>query len=436
MKHQSRIRGTAATATAVAVALSLTLAGCSGGSDDSASADGKTTLTFASWIPTSTQWPDMVAEFEKENPDITIDYTNAADYTPYIADLDNKILADEVPDLFGIQPGASFEDYAEYAMDASEYDSSFIDDIQESTLSQTTTEDGTLKAIPLITAGSEFYLYNQTILDKLGLALPTNYDEVVTVAKAARAAGYSPFAMGAADAWHDNDFFVWLSNQYGDGGDVYKAAAGDIPWDSPSLVDAATRWQDLFTDGVFQDGATSTTTYPSARDDYFLPGKSVFMPTGSWHVSAALSNSTEVPGTAVENDDIGMAPFPTIGDHDGGTTTGVDFGLAISDTIDPAKLDAATKFVEFMATGSGQQYWVDHLQGFPVAKDIEIQIPDDEKQLGKDSVKAVADALAASTYPRKVVSESNPSLETDLGVVLQNIAGGADPQSELATLNE
>ncbi len=38
------------------------------------------------------------------------------------------------------------------------------------------------------------------------------------------------------------------------------------------------------------------------------------------------------------------------------------------------------------------------------------------------------------TNPRKLTSD-NDGLESDLGIVLQNIANGADPASELAMLN-
>src|SRR5690625_2463734 len=201
-------------------------------------------------------------------------------------------------------------------------------------------------------------------MEERGLELPTDYDSPVEVSQAARAAGYSPFAVGAADAWRDADFFVAISNQFGEGGDVYRAAAGEIPWESPSLVEAATVWQNLFTDGVFQDGATTTDTYPSARDDYFLAGRSIAMPTGSWHVGAALTTSPEVPGTEVEGDEIGMAEFPVVGERDAGPTSGVDFALALSADLEGDKLDAAAAFAEFMAVGTGQQLWVNTLQGF------------------------------------------------------------------------
>lgn len=414
---------------------SLALAGCASGNDAPATNDkGQTVISFASWIPTADQWPDMVKIFEAENPDIKIDYTISTDYTPYVASLDNSILAGDVPDVYGIQPGASFVDYADYALNVDDYASEWIGDVQDSTLEQTTTDDGVM-AVPILTAGSEFYLYNKTLMDELGVELPTDYASLVKMAQTVRAAGYAPFAMGAADAWHDNDFFVALSNQYGDGNDIYTAADGDIAWDSENLVKAATQWQKFFSDGVFQDAATTTTTYPAARDDFFLARKAVAMTTGSWHVGASLNTSTEVPGSAVENDEIGMAVFPSVGPNNTGATNGVDFALAISADIDPKKQAAAAKFVEFISVGSGQQWWVNTLQGFPVAKGVSVEIGDGEPALGKESVAAVTKALADATYARKVLSVDNPSLESDLGVALQNIADGADPATELGTLN-
>lgn len=432
MKRTLRTRTVAALA--ITATGALVLAGCGASGGDSGSGDG-VTLTFSSWLPTQDQWTDLIAAFEDENPDINIEFSRDEDYAAYLTNLDNAILAGEVPDLYGIQVGASFDDYADFAMPVEDYASDWIDGVNEGTLEQTTTTDGTLAAVPLLTAGSEFYLYNQTLMEELGLTLPTDYASLVQVSEAARAAGYAPFAMGAADAWHNADFFVWLSNQFGEGGDIYRAAQGEIPWDSENLVAAGEMWQSLFADGVFQDGATTTTTYPSARDDYFLAGRSLGMPTGSWHVGAALSTSPEVPGSEVEGDAIGMAEFPTLGDNAAGATSGVDFAIAVSAEIDDAKMEAAAKFVEFMAVGTGQQMWVDTLQGFPVATDVSVQIGADETELAQQSVALVTEALQASTFPRKLVAPGNDSLETDLGVVLQNIADGADPATELATLN-
>ncbi|WP_187994508.1 ABC transporter substrate-binding protein [Schaalia sp. JY-X159] len=433
----------------IIAAMALSLTACSSGGTSSTGGDTATSgadsdtgseeveLSFSTWLPTQVQWPELIAAFEDENPGISIDFQRDEDYDAFRTNLDNEILAGETPDIFGIQAGASFNDYAEYALPVEEYATDWIEGVREEPRSETTTQDGVEAAVPILTAGMQFYLYNQNLFTELGLDLPTNYEELVKVSQAANSAGYTPFAMGAADAWHDADFFVWLSNQYGSGGDIYKAAGGEIPWDSESLVQAATDWQKLFTDGVFQQGALTTTTYPAARDDYFLAGRALALPTGSWHVGMALVGpDQEQPGSAIEDDEVGMAVFPQIGPNNGGATSGVDFALAISSDIDEAKLDAAAKFVEFMAVGTGQQLWVNTLQGFPVADGIQVEVADDEPEIAKESLSTVEDALAESRFPRKLNVSGWDSLEQDLGIVLQDIAGGADPAATLATLNK
>jgi len=421
-------------ATAAVSALGL-LAACAGGDDDGVAEDGTVTLTYRTWIPSAEQWRPIVEAFEAENPDIKIDFQGADAADDYLGELDNLILAGEVPDLYGIQTTAAFDDYAEYALDTDEYAADWKDGLKPELLEETTTADGEVKALPILTAGSEFYLYNQSLFDELGLDVPTDYESLLAVSKAAKAEGYTSFAMGAADTWHDADFFVWLSTQYGDGEDVYRASGGEESWTSPSLVEAATAWQKLFEDGVFQAAATSTTTYPSARDDYLLARKSLAMPTGSWHVSATLTDNPETPGSAVEDDELAMAPFPTIGDTPATSTSGVDYALALSADLSGAKLEAATKFAKFLSIGEGQQIWVNTLQGFPAANDVQPELSDGESQTAVDSVQRVSDALQASDHARKVKSTDNEGLENDLGVVLQNIANGADPAKELGTLD-
>lgn len=437
MYRTHRIAASRVATVLVATSLVAAASGCaSSGSDDDVAADGTVTLSYFSWLPSPDQWTPIIAEFEKENPKIKIDFKGANDSGAYLGELDNQLVAGDTPDIYGIQTTSAFDDYADYALDTEEYATDWIGGIKPELLDETTTTDGVVAAIPILTAGSEFYLYNKSLFDELGLSLPTNYDELVAVSTAAKEAGYTGFAMGGADGWHDDDFFIWLANQYGTGGEIYQAGAGDIPWESQPLVDAATQWQKLFTDGAFQKAATSTTLYPQARDDYLLARKALAMPTGSWHVSATLSGNGETPGSAVADDELGMAPMPTLGDNPATSTSGVDYALALSADLSGAKLEAASKFAEFMSVGAGQQIWVNTMQGFPAASAVSIELGADESEGALASVKLVTDSIQAAKYPRKIKNTNNDALETDLGVVLQNIANGADPATELATLNQ
>lgn len=432
-------KGRIAAVIAASIAASLALTGCgsSGGSEEASEASGdKIELNFHTWLPTQVQWPELVKAFEKENPNIKINFNREEDYDKFRTNLDNEILAGEVPDIYGIQVGASFDDYAEFAKPVEEYGGKWIDSVSELAQKETKTRDGVAAAVPILNAGMEYYLYNKTLMKEIGADLPTNFEELIRVSKKASEKGYSPFAMGASDTWHSADFFVWMSNQYGKGGEIYKAASGKIPWDSKSLVEAATDWQKLFKEGVFQKGAVTTNTYPQARDDYFLARRAIAMPTGSWHVGMSMVGpDKEQPGSAIEKDEVGMAVFPQIGPNPAAATTGVDFALAVSSELSGKKLEAAAKFVEFMAVGEGQQLWVNTLQGFPVAKDVSVQVDSKEPEIAKSSLKVVEDSLAKAKYPRKLTVPGKESLQDDLGVVLQEIADGADPAKTLKKLN-
>ena len=198
-----------------------------------------------------------------------------------------------------------------------------------------------------------------------------------------------------------------------------------------TFVKAMKAWKQMIDDGLFQEGAVGTSTYPDARDNYFYARKTAFLPTGSWHVSAVLPND-ETKGTAVENDELGMVEFPTIGDVDAGPTTGVDFGLCVNK--DSNKKEAAMKFIEFMTTGTGQQEWINTLQGSPVATGMEVQVPDDATETAKESIALVNEGQSSSKLERKLTSQE---LNDEIGVQMQNIyTGDATVESALEAIQQ
>lgn len=353
-----------------AIALTAGMAACGSSNDDQAgtgTADDPVTLTFWTWQPTDAQWKTIYAKFQEKYPNIKIDWWRTSEIADYQKKLQTSMAGGEGPDVFGLQAGSLVEQYGRFAEDmkdlADENMSGWDSEVSEGAVEQMTNADGKMVAMPTLLSGSEYLLYNKTLLDEQGIAVPTSYDELVKANNDLKAKGFMPLALGAKDGWHLDDIFVWLSNQYGEG-DIYDAADGKKSFTDDTFVKAMNAWKKTIDDGLWQDGAVGTATYPDARDNYFYARKSAFFPTGSWHVTAVIPND-ETKGTAVEKDEIGMIEFPTIGDKDAGATTGVDFGLAVNK--DSKKKEAAMKFIEFMTTGEGQQEWVNTLQGAPVA---------------------------------------------------------------------
>lgn len=394
------------------------------------------TLSFWSWLPTTDQSEEMIAEFEKQNPDIKIDYTRT-EQEDYFEKLQVAMASGTGPDLFGLTTGTMTEQYAPFAEDMSglgdEYWSDWKDTISETAVEQCTTEDGTVVGMPLLVAGMTDLLYNKTLMDECGIEkVPTTYEELKDAAAKAKEKGYVCVAAGAADDWVNSDWFVQISNEFEEGA-VYEAEKGERPWTDQCFVDTMTAWQNLFNDGIFEDGALGVATYPDARDQYFFARKSIFFLTGSWHLGPTSPSNSEIQGTEIGNqgDTIGMCVFPSMSE-DGKIcgTSGVDIMLAVNK--DCKEKEAAMKFVQFMADGDGQQYWVNYLQGAPVSKNISYTGTVDG-ELQQQSIDEVNSYVSNAVGNRKL---SNSEVETAIQVAMQNVAAGADPADELKTVQD
>lgn len=394
------------------------------------------TLSFWSWLPTTDQSEEMIAEFEKQNPDIKIDYTRT-EQSDYFEKLQVAMASGTGPDLFGLTTGTMTEQYAPFAEDMSglgdEYWSDWKDTISETAVEQCTTEDGTVVGMPLLVAGMTDLLYNKTLMDECGIEkVPTTYEELKDAAAKAKEKGYVCVAAGAADDWVNSDWFVQISNEFEEGA-VYEAEKGERPWTDQCFVDTMTAWQNLFNDGIFEDGALGVATYPDARDQYFFARKSIFFLTGSWHLGPISPSNSEIQGTDIGNqgDTIGMCVFPSMSE-DGKIcgTSGVDIMLAVNK--DCKEKEAAMKFVQFMADGDGQQYWVNYLQGAPVSKNISYTGTVDG-ELQQQSIDEVNSYVSNAVGNRKL---SNSEVETAIQVAMQNVAAGADPADEMKTVQD
>lgn len=303
-----------------------------------------------------------------------------------------------------------------------------MDIISATAVEQCTAEDGSIVGMPLLVAGMTDLLYNKTLMDECGIeSVPTTYEELKDAAAKAKEKGYVCVAVGAADDWINSDIFVQLSNEFEEGA-VYAADRGERLWTDQCFVDTMAAWQQMFNDGIFEEGALGVATYPDARDQYFFARKSIFFLTGSWHLGPTSPTNSEIEGTEIanNNDVIGMCVFPSVvesGKICG--TSGVDVMIAVNK--DCKEKEAAMKFVEYIANGDGQQYWVNKLQGAPVSKNISYTGTVDG-ELQQQSIDEVNSYVSNAVGNRKL---SNSEVETAIQVAMQNVAAGADPAQEL-----
>lgn len=285
-----------------------------------------------------------------------------------------------------------------------------------------------MAGMPLLVAGMTTLMYNQTLMEECGIEkVPTTYEELLDASAKAKEHGYVCIAAGAADDWVNSDWFVQAANEF-ENGAVYEADAGERKWTDQCFVDTMQAWKNMFTEGIFEEGALGVATYPDARDQYFFARKSVFFLTGSWHLGPTSPTNSEIQGTEIGNqgDVIGMAPFPSVSDSgEMLATSGVD--VMISMNKDCEEKEAAMKFIQFLADGEGQQQWVNYLQGAPVSNNVAYTGTVDG-ELMQESIDTVNEYVQNAAGDRKL---SNSEVEKAIQVAMQNVAAGGDPLTEL-----
>ncbi|MBT3150655.1 sugar ABC transporter substrate-binding protein [Streptomyces sp. CHD11] len=182
-------RTSAAVALGAVLALTATACGDDGSGADGAEGSGKGKIVF--WdnnggVRTDI-WKEIIADFEKANPDIDVQYVGIAS-TEYQSKVDTAIQADGLPDVGGISASMLAGFAAQGALDP-------LDDrLGESALSGKLNEDmvesmraaggGDDQLYSVPTSANNGVLYYRTdLFEKAGLEEPTTWDRFYTAAE-------------------------------------------------------------------------------------------------------------------------------------------------------------------------------------------------------------------------------------------------------------
>ena len=225
-------------AVALAATASLTLASCGfGGGSDGGDAGGSTTLDLL--VPSysdNTQglWEDVIAGFEDENPDISVNL-EVQSWDNLESVIATKIQGGEAPDIYNGGPFAGLA-ADELLYPAEEVVSAeTFSDFQESFLANAEV-DGTAYALPLI-ASARALFDNNALLEQAGVAAPpTDWDELLDAATkvSALGGGIAGYGMPLGSEEAQAEAAVWL---WGGGGTFGDADA--ITVDDPANLPGA-----------------------------------------------------------------------------------------------------------------------------------------------------------------------------------------------------
>jgi raffinose/stachyose/melibiose transport system substrate-binding protein len=375
-----RNRSKAALAFVAIAASAALLSGCVG---SPAPAEGENqTVTWWTWNAFNPE--KTIADFEAANPDITIDY-KLYSYNDYVTAIRTGLTSNDGPDVFQVQPGELVTNFGPLAAPLDDFlaESGQADRINPEGLSQLQL-DGVQVAVPSYMSAAGLVYYNASILDELGVAVPTDFEEWKAACATIQAAGYDCLAHGAKDAWVNTDVYLALINSIAPGA-VYDAIEGETSWTDPEFVSAMEAWSELFTSGIIPAGATAMAEYPDAFGA-FLEKKAAFIALGTWNTPGTMTATgiavSQETVTATIDSVFLSAPFPApvAGDAPTGLFGGPDNGWAVSAKTDAT--DAAFTFLEFLSLGGGQEIQASG-GNIPAVTDVPVATDDviDERQV-------------------------------------------------------
>lgn len=415
--------------------LSLTMvitmaAGCGGKTEapaagESTEAEGgeeQVTIRFQTWNPGEEAYnKEMFAQFEKENPGIKVEHVYMP-YTDHVEKMKIDLSAGEAADVFGVQTGAMYNEFRDFEVDltdlmAQEYGENWVSNYNEYAMSLLKADDGRYYGLPLGLSYAGFAWADMKTLGKYGIAVPDSYDKLLAASKTLRDNGEYPLAIGAKDDWINIDTWMNIANDI-NSEKLYSAIEGETPFTDPEMVQALEIWQNCFTEGIFQDGATGVGMYVDTTDMFQKEGSIPMILNGSW-AEGAFMDSDEQSQAVYNSPDSDHEAFVIDWNNDGKTAPvqeAVDVALAINNQS--KHQEAAWTFVNWMVTKGADFLINGHLQYMPAATNMELNV----EGLSEDGMQCLENIVAQGSNVAGYREMSYPELKEVISTELTKLA--------------
>lgn len=397
------------------IMLIVSLAGCGGkkaedntsGAGQKAEAEEPVTLNFMMNSPELTdQYNDMVAEYKKVKPNVTINMQILQN--DYQTVLKTKLNSGDVPDLFmssAYNDNKVYKDY-EYNLDNED----FIKNIDPAMLVSTTL-DGHITGYPFLVQSHSF-IYNKDLFAKAGITeMPQTLDELKSACEKLKAAGIQPFSSGFAEWWVLPQT-VYPAMSDANGGDfegLFKNIEngtqkfGDLP-----QVDFALDLIDIIK--ANSGNKPMESTFDMQVSD-LANGKVAMIHQGSWAEDSIKKINPNIS--------IGFMNTPR---KDGKTVLAVDSNLTFRVYKDSKNLKEVLDWLRWITTSDYGKAWIPE-KIKQISPQAGAEMPD--TMLAKETGKAIEDK---STSPWWIFLGPD-GIEQPFGVAFQNYAaGGTDRQ--------
>lgn len=271
------MRTTALTAAGIAAAAALVMTGCTA---DGGQADGPVTITYTNFISNDGNEENLqkiVAAFEEEHPDISVEVTTLP-YADYGTALQTDLAAGTVSDVFDLE----YANYAQYQANGVLAEIPVEDPgvYRESVLEAYAT-DGKQYALPS-SFSTVVLFYNSDLFDAAGLEYPTS-----DWTWADEQAAAEQLTDQAAGVWGDHQpvsFYEFYKVLAQNGGEFLDESGTKTAFNTPEGVEAA-EWL-VGKSGTVMPTVEQGQGTPDFDTNLFADGKLAMLHTGIWMFGA------------------------------------------------------------------------------------------------------------------------------------------------------
>ena len=405
-----------------------TLAGCSGGAQGSD--DGSVSLSFwhnSTTGPGQAFWKEAAADFEKANPGVEIKIQSIQN-----EDMDGKLQtalnSGDAPDIFMARGGGKLAAVVE-AGQVQDLTDRITDETREAVgdaAFQALSVDGAVYGMPMSILPGGLY-YSKDLFAQAGVTeTPATIDDLVQATDKLKAAGVSPIALGAKDAWPAAHWYYFFALRECSQ-DVMAQAASDPTFEDDCWLRAGEALEEFAAAEPFNEGFLTTSAQQGAGSSAGLVAnhKAAMELMGAWDpgVIASLTPDTKpLP-------DLGWFPFPATDSGEGDPAAmmgGVD---GFSCHVDAP--DECADFLNFVMQQEYQEAYAEAFVTLPASKDAQGVVTDPALQ---DVLAAYEDAPYVSVWLDTLFGQ-NVGNALNVAVV-DMLAGKGDAQGIVDAVNE
>ncbi|QCB94222.1 ABC transporter substrate-binding protein [Cellulomonas shaoxiangyii] len=373
------MRTTALRAVALGAGIAMLATACSsggtGGSDETAGADGEN-VTLQWWHNSNTgegkDYYDQVADqFEQDNPGVTIE-VSALQHEDMLTKLDAAFQTGDTPDVFMERGGGELAAHVEAGLvkDLTEPASETIANIGGVVDGWTYEEK--VYALPF-SIGVVGFWYNKALFQQAGItATPTTMEELNAANDKLKAAGIEPISVGAGDKWPAAHYWYYLALRECSK-DVMGEAITNLDFSDECFTRAGADLEALVGTKPFNTGflATVAQTGPASASGLLATGKVAMELAGHWE-PGVMKGLTEDNLGLGEN--TGWFAFPAVDGGEGDQSAQLGGGDAWACSQEAP--DVCVDFIEYLLSDEIQKGFAEYDMGLPTNRSASAFVKD------------------------------------------------------------